>query len=313
MAWLKTSDTAAHHEVVYEPMAWPLDECDGVDPADLVNLLYGLASRCAVHSAQYTSDYVIPDGVVATMAGPHWRRRAAQVAKAGYWTRNTEDTGWVLVDDAEHLFHIRRRAEIDWERARKRDIANPRLIVPVRLRDGDGCRYCGRIVQWNARRGGRAGTYDHREPGKPAATPDGLVVCCAQCNSGRGTDADPQAWPLRPAPAEPLYGELTARLLAEHGFHVPITRAPIQGADAIPRGRTQWHNATSEPGRDAEPPQGRSDVESADAVSADSPDRGYAADRNPGRVGDGSGRPGSARRKRGRRGGRGAGGSSERR
>lgn len=286
MAWLKSSDTAASHPIVLAPLAWSAEQFGDLQPLELVDLLFGLVNRCAVYSAQYTTDYAISDGTVAAMAGPRWLHWAGLAARAGYWDR--VEGGWMLVDDAEHLFHIRRKAEIDWERARKRDIANPRIIVPVRLRDGDACRYCGRIVQWNARRGNRAGTYDHRTPGAPARTPDDLVVCCAQCNSDRGNDPDPTAWPLRPAPAEPLYGELTARLLAEHGYDVPIPRPAHQADHAHPRGRTQRpHAPASEP---AGPPQAPG--------STDPADRGYGGDRTSGRE---SGRAGSARRRRGRR------------
>ena len=290
MAWLKSSDTAAHHPIVLAPLAWPTEDHGALQPLETVSMLFGIVNRCAVYSAQYTTDYAIADAVVAQMAGPRWLHWAQLAARAGYWDR--VPGGWMLVDDAEHLFHIRRKAELDWERARKRDIANPRIVVPVRLRDGDGCRYCGRIVQWNARRGGRAGTYDHRTPGAPARTPDDLVVCCAQCNSDRGADPDPTAWPLRPTPAEPLYGELTARLLAEHGYDVPISRPANQAGDAPPRARNQRataHASEPVPG----PPQ---------AGSADPTDRGYGADRNPGRE---SGRVGPGRRRRGRRSGRG--------
>lgn len=51
-----------------------------------------------------------------------------------------------LVDDDPEFLHLRLKAELDWERQRKADANRPNLIVPVRLRDGDGCRWCGAIV-----------------------------------------------------------------------------------------------------------------------------------------------------------------------
>lgn len=297
VTWVKLSDTAANHPVVSAPLTWPAEHLDGLDPYDLVEILFGLALRCATRAAQYERDYEVADNIVAELAGPNWRTRAFQVARAGYWTRNATEDGWTLLDDAEHLFHIRKKSELDWERARKRDISNPRLIIAVRLRDGDGCRYCGAIVQWNARRGSRAGTYDHLRPGQPAHTPEDLVVACAGCNGRRGADLDPGAWPLRPAPAGPHYGDLTVRLLAEHGHTVPAApdasaAGPGDAALRAPRRRS------AAPTDEGDAPRVTANLQ---VGSADSAGRGYSADRNPGRDGV-AGRSGTARR--GRRGGR---------
>ena len=298
MTWVKTSDTAASHPVVSGPLTWSAEHLDAVEGYDLCNVLFGIVLRCATRAAQYERDYEVLDNVVAEIAGPNWLTRAEQAARAGYWTRNTTQDGWVLLDDAEHLFHIRKKAEIEWERARKRDISNPRLIVPVRLRDGDACRYCGRIVQWNARRGNRAGTYDHRRPGTAALFPEDLVVCCAGCNSQRGADVDPDAWPLRPAPAFPHYGDLTVRLLAEHGHLVP-SAAPEESAAGPGDAPPSAPRPASDGAADGDSAAER--VTDLQVGSADSTGRGHPADRNPGRDGV-AGRSGTARR--GRRGGR---------
>ena len=212
------------HPVVMAPLAW---EPDPTEPllhgGVLVNLLYGLVHRCAVWSAGYDHDYHVPTAIVATMAGTdRWRHLADLAARAGYWS--PVEGGWQLVADSEHLFHIRLKAEKDWEAQRKKDNGNPALIVPVRLRDGDGCRYCGKIVSWTARRGNRAGTYDHVHSGQPATGPDDLVVCCGWCNSTRGKDATfDEDHPRRPAPVTPFYGKETVELLALHGIDVPCS------------------------------------------------------------------------------------------
>lgn len=232
MSWLKSSDTSATNPIVTAPAAWDRDET-GIDGPDLVNLLYGLVHRCAVHSAQQDTDYRVSDGMVATYAGPHWRLRAAQAERAGYWARI--EGGYQLVADSEHLFHIRLKAEKEWEAQRRKDNGDPTLIVPVRVRDGDGCRYCAKVVDWRARRGNRAGTYDHRTPGHPAKGPEDLVVCCGGCNSARG--ANPEAFdercPLLPVPSQPFYGERTIALLAEHGVTVQPSR-PGGQSDTAP-------------------------------------------------------------------------------
>lgn len=55
------------------------------------------------------------------------------------------------------------------------DPANPYRVV--RERDGDVCRFCGRIVRFGARRGIAAGRFVHVDP----ADPQSLVVACAEC------------------------------------------------------------------------------------------------------------------------------------
>lgn len=230
MAWKKESDTAAHHPMVTAPMTfveWP----ERMTGHDFANLVWGVISRAATQSAQFKTDYVVKAGVLANTAGDNWRHWVAIATRAGYLTPvDLEDGGveeaWLLVEDSEDLFHIRRKAELEWEARRKKDNGNPWLIVPVRLRDGDGCRYCGVVVNWKARRGGRAGTYDHRVPGQGAESPDDLRVSCGACNGRRGDreDADLILPPLS-APASPYYGEETADLLAEHGHQVPLSTA----------------------------------------------------------------------------------------
>jgi hypothetical protein len=258
VSWLKSSDTADAHPVVLTPLVWPATQ-DDVAREDLVNLLFGMVNRCALHCAAYDTDYVISDATVSLMAGPAWEARAEQAARAGYWTR--VEGGWLLLDDSEHLFHIRLKAEKEWERTRKRDNGNPALTIPVRLRDGDGCRYCGRIVDWKARRGNRAGTYDHVTPGQAARGPDDLRVCCGGCNSARGDNAD--AFAALPAPATPFYGEITVTLLADHGITVPLSTPPrpARPADTAPSKPTATrqpagHRATTSSTPATRPPGG---------------------------------------------------------
>jgi hypothetical protein len=242
MPWLKVSDVAAQHPVVQRPLleAPPAD----VDAFDMVNLAFGLVTRCATSAAGYRTDYRVDDATVAMMGGPNWRARAELAERAGYWQR-TDDGGWVILDDPDNFLHIRLKSELEWEAARKKDTANPSLIVPVRLRDGDGCRYCGVIVTWGVQRGGRGGTYDHAVPGKAATSPDDLRVCCRQCNTRRGTDPTADRWmPPQPSPAEPHYGTKTVALLAEHGHRVPRSRSR-RGTATDPRPGTQPDTATT--------------------------------------------------------------------
>jgi hypothetical protein len=239
VAWKKESDTAAYHPIVLAPMAvvdWPQQ----LTAHDFANVVWGFISRAATQSASFKTDYVVQAGTLVSLAGSNWQHWVAVAVKAGYLSPVTLDDGsqaWLLVEDSEDLFHIRRKAEIDWERQRRRDTNLPSLIVPVRLRDGDGCRYCGVIVVWGVQQGGRGGTYDHRVPGQAAQSPHDLRVACRACNGVRADrpDAD-EALPARPAPDRPFYGQQTVALLAKHGHTVPKGnakrhRAPAQ-ADA---------------------------------------------------------------------------------
>ncbi|HEX7992298.1 MAG TPA: hypothetical protein VF506_00155 [Streptosporangiaceae bacterium] len=246
MAWKKESDTAAYHPIVLAPLTfvqWP----EHLTGLDFANLVWGVISRAATQSAQYKTDYVVRAGVLANTAGDNWRHWVAVAVRAGYLTPVELDSGeeaWLLVEDSEDLFHIRRRAEIEWEARRKKDNANDSLTVPVRLRDGDGCRYCGCVVDWNARRGSRAGTYDHRIPGRGAQGPEDLRIACAACNGRRKDreDAD-EILPPKPVPASPFYGEETVDLLAKHGHQVTPSNPPR------PRSRRDPASKPQRPGR----------------------------------------------------------------
>lgn len=256
MPWAKFSDTSANHPIVLAPMAFDDWQPPRWAAADLVSLLAGIFARCAVQSAGYLTDYVITPGVLATTAGENWRHWAALMQRAGYLTPITLDDGtqaWRLADDPTNLVHIRLKDELEWERQRKRDNSNPNLIVPVRLRDGDECRYCGVIVVWGDQRGGRGGTYDHRIPGQTAISPDDLRVACHACNGRRSNHADADQWcPPRPAPASPFYGPKTATLLREHGHRVRQRRTARPGtqpgnAATPPRPRRTRDTAPGDP------------------------------------------------------------------
>lgn len=213
MAWLRKGDNAATH-----PLVMALATVRGADER-LLNEAYGFVQRCAEQSAGHMTDGVIDVGTAQLMGGPtRYKKLLRACTEAGLLRQQGtgKDARYLVPEDADFI-HIRKRAEVEWERQRARDNSNPDLTVPVRMRDGDGCRYCRRIVNWKQRRGRRGGTYDHREPGK-AATIDTLVVSCLGCNATRLND--PQAdekVPLLPVPSDPYYGPETVAFLANHG------------------------------------------------------------------------------------------------
>ncbi|MEV4902369.1 hypothetical protein AB0K08_13630 [Citricoccus sp. NPDC055426] len=221
MAWLKTSDTSANH-----PIALAVLEEDEADDR-ILNEVWGFAARCAVMSAQHEQDYIVTIGTAKQMAGSLGRYHVltAAAVRAGYFTRveiETEDgearPAFKLVEDND-LFHMILKDERAWTNQRKRDTGNTNLTVPIRERDGDGCRWCGQVVVWSGdRKSGRSGTYDHLIPGEAARSPEDMVVACRSCNGARGDDED-NTWdkPLLAVPESPYYSKATVTYLAKHG------------------------------------------------------------------------------------------------
>jgi hypothetical protein len=92
--------------------------------------------------------------------------------------------GWVA--DYDYLIHdyldfSPSRSESDVHRAKQRELRNPALKHAVRVRDGDVCRYCGKICNHSDRRSDDGLTYDHVDPAI-AAGAENLVVACRGCN-----------------------------------------------------------------------------------------------------------------------------------
>lgn len=222
---------------------------DDLPEADdrLVNEVFGFVMRCATNSGAHLTDYFIARSATRLFGGPRAPELCEIAARCGYWTAHTTDdghTGYLLADEPTFI-HLRLKSEVEWDRQRKRDNANPKLTALVRLRDGDACRYCGRSVNFTHRNKGRAGTYDHNPPGV-AATVDTMFVACWSCNSGRRDHPHrDQAYPLRPEPDRPLYLPNTVPWLETHGHTVeptdpdsPLWRQ-LQRAHALPPALSQ--------------------------------------------------------------------------
>jgi hypothetical protein len=271
--WLKAGDNAATHPIVMR--------AGGVGDDRTVNEAFGFVMRCALQAAAHLTDYFIEDSVAWMFGGRHTERLLEVAQKVGYIEPATRDgfTGWMLVDDPDFI-HMRLRAEVEWEKQQRADAANPGITVPARRRDGDECRYCGVIVQWRARKGGRRGTYDHREPGR-AAKIETLVVACGACNAGRRdySDAD-ERYPLRPIPERPYYTAHTAQFLTDHG----VPTQPTEGPQPTPVPRDPATSRTPRQKYAFRPP-----AESASAEAPETP----AGNAGAGRDGAGSARAGS--------------------
>ena len=257
MPWLRVGDTAANHPTVLAVL-----EHQDIDPR-LVNEVFGFVVRCAAQSTAHLTDYVVNRGTALAIGGFDRAEQLLTVAQyAGYITveeRDLDDgqgrrTVYKIMDDPDFI-HMRTKEEIEWERQRKSDNSDPALIIPVRMRDGDACRYCGLVVNWRARKGRIRGTYDHRVPGQ-RGTIDTTVVACEACNAARGNDpkAD-ERLPLLPEPRKPYFSPFTIEWLEEHewaqrnGYKAPRPPArtiqPGQPSGNGPTGRTATSNTTS--------------------------------------------------------------------
>ena len=245
MPWLKVSDTAAQHRIV-----WRALEIPGASMQSMWSL-FGQVLALAVEAAAFKTDYIIERGSVLKFTGtPEAAEKfIADAMFCGYLTGEVPlDDGRIayrLIED-EDLFHMRLREEIDWENRRRNDTRKTSLIVPIRARDGDACRWCGHVVWWGDRKGGRGATYDHLNPGVPAETPDDMVVACRSCNSSRKDNAG-WAVDLLPAPVKPYFSAKSAAWLTENGVPTkasapsdkPVGRSVVATSQASEFSRNQ--------------------------------------------------------------------------
>ena len=248
MPWLKVSDTAAQHRIV-----WRALEIPGASMQSMWSL-FGQVLALAVEAAAFKTDYIIERGSVLKFTGtPDAADKfIADAMFCGYLTDQVPlDDGRIaykLVED-EDLFHMRLREEIDWENRRRNDTRNGALIVPIRARDGDACRWCGNVVYWGNQKGGRGATYDHLNPGVPAETPEDMVVACRSCNSSRKDNAG-WAVDLLPAPKTPYFSARSAAWLTENGVPTkasapsdkPVGRSVVAASQVREFSRSQIQN-----------------------------------------------------------------------
>lgn len=248
MPWLKVSDTAAQHRIV-----WRALEIPGASMQSMWSL-FGQVLALAVEAAAFKTDYVVERGSILKFTGtPDAAQKfIADATFCGYLTGEVPlDDGRIayrLVED-EDLFHMRLREEIDWENRRRNDTRNGALIVPIRARDGDACRWCGNVVYWGNQKGGRGATYDHLNPGVPAETPEDMVVACRSCNSSRKDNAG-WAVDLLPAPSAPYFSARSAAWLTENGVPTkasapsakPVGRSVVATSQASEFSRSQIQN-----------------------------------------------------------------------
>uniref|UniRef100_UPI0004935731 HNH endonuclease n=1 Tax=Cellulomonas sp. HZM TaxID=1454010 RepID=UPI0004935731 len=289
MSWQKSSDGAATHPKLMKIEALP--EAD----ERLLNEARGWLWALSTQSAQHDTDYYVEVGVARMFGGSRTAVLIEVAKRVGLLTEHVVDglRVYKLLED-ENLWHIRLKAEKEWEAQQRDDVKDPALKVPVVRRDGDNCRYCGVLTQWRGPRHHATFTLDHRVPGQ-AATVDTMVVACWRCNTSRSSN--PQ-WdddhPLRPAPTHPLYGKWAARYLTENGYRTAQNvqredddeRPAPALADTAPQ---SVRPATAPSAGPARSPRSAVSPESAREVESDSSPTHKGATPGVTRVGSGQG------------------------
>ncbi len=179
MAWLRIGDNVTTHPKT----ALLLEKCDFAH--HLKNECFGLFVGLAAASAAHLTDYIVEPGLISMLAPGREKVLIGILKSTGLIKPVEVDDRWMyeLYNDEEFV-HMRTKDEVEIDRARKRDSRRPELIVPVRVRDGDSCRWCGKTVSWDDRKSARAATIDSLT-GHQESTIDTLVVACNGCNSTR--------------------------------------------------------------------------------------------------------------------------------
>ena len=260
MAWLRIGDNASTH-----PKMSLLLEMSGFDHR-LKNEAFGLMVSLATVSAAHLSDYLVEPGLIAQFAPGREKELINILVNTALIERIQVDGRWQYkLHNDEEFIHMRLKDEVEIDRARKRDQRRPELIIPVRVRDGDQCRWCEKTVSWTDRKSARAATIDsltgHRD-----SSVDTLVVACNGCNSAGHEGKERH---LKPAPSKGsvYYSPQTIAYVnnsdyaKEHGIHLKdrqtrldIPAAPEATADqAAAPGAAHREEASQAAAHDAAP------------------------------------------------------------
>lgn len=209
MAWLRIGDNSVTHP----KMSLLLEACD-LDH-QLKNEAFSTFILLATVSAAHLTDAWVEMGMIAQIAPGREKAILDVLVAAGLAERVKVEERWKirLVLDDEEFVHARKRDEVLIDRRRSADKRRDDLMIPVRVRDGDECRWCGRTVSWGNRSGNRGGTIDSLTSHQDS-TVDTLVVACRGCNSKRHEGID---LVLKPEPKEghAYYTDHTIKLVNE--------------------------------------------------------------------------------------------------
>lgn len=188
MAWIESHQSLAKHKKLLRLAG--LLRTDRITLIGHLHLLWWWALD-NVPSDGYLGDITDFEIAIAAEWGGDPEEFVSSLVQAGFIDVFGEER--YLHDWNDYAGKLLERREGDARRKRSmREAYENGTIYAVRQRDGDTCRYCGKTVNWNDRRGADGGTYDHVIPDGPA-TVENLVVCCRACNSKKGHRTPEQA------------------------------------------------------------------------------------------------------------------------
>lgn len=158
-----------------------------------------------------------------------------------------------MLSERDDFIHLIKTTDKQKRAKHRADLNRPSLMVPVLLRDGDRCRYCGESVTWKDTKSDRGGTIDHRDGWEAEATANNVVVACRGCNSTRQNSSKADTiLPLLSPPDNPSYGEFTlgrlkkwARVTASVAKSMGITN-PLDSAAATGRVEPRRANVSAD-------------------------------------------------------------------
>lgn len=183
----------------------------------LVNELKGASDSLYTFSAQQWTDYRIRFGEAALVLGhENSIRLLGDLEAIGVIVSVDREQRIYTLLERDNFVHLIRSDEKKKSAKRKRDQNRGSLQVPVLLRDGDNCRYCGVEVVWGDTRSDAGRHMDHRNI-EEETTPDNYVVSCRECNQLRfdlGDSADEEL-PLMDPPEWPVYGQELIKKLSK--------------------------------------------------------------------------------------------------
>lgn len=215
MSWVKASDKAGAFPPLMQVIGLPdVDERTRLELTGFVFLMF-------LESGKFDLDYRLPLGTAYRCADSmqQAKRLLGYCKTLGICRDVTEGKVPMiaLVEDPDFL-NLQSKEDKERHNRQRNDTRDPRLEVPVRLRDGDNCRWCNVRVNWVGPKNPRRGTLDHLQPGEPG-TVETLVVSCMGCNSARRDDPKwDETYELYKEPLAPRYGKATAKFLSDNNI-----------------------------------------------------------------------------------------------
>lgn len=188
--WLKIDDNLIEHPKIYA--AGRLLGRNGRMRA-FCTYMEGLS-----YVNRHLTDGVMPSNVVEVLT---LDKKPSEVAKAlvrvKLWERTAD--GYQIHD--YHAYNPRAadvKEKRAWDKKRKELYADQGLVMEIKARDRDRCRYCGRVVSWTDRRSDAGAQFDHVSP-RGDNSLDNVVVACRGCNC-RKSNRSPEKAGMRLLP-----------------------------------------------------------------------------------------------------------------